>query len=143
VSEGLRVGETLTIPWSEIRFRTSRSGGPGGQNVNKTATRVEILFDVAGSPSLSTAQRARILSRLRGYIDREGELRLVSQESSSQHRNRQDGIERLKVLLENALRPRRRRVSTRPTKASRERRLQAKRRRSLDKRQRRPVRHDD
>lgn len=120
----------LTIPLSELQFRFSRSGGPGGQHVNRSETRVELLYDVANSPSLSDAQCARILERLDRVIDQEGILHLVSSESRSQHQNRQHVISRFRVLLQSALRQRKARRPTRPSEAAIERRLEEKRRRS-------------
>jgi ribosome-associated protein len=97
---------------------------------------VELLFDVANSPSLSEPQRARILKRLAGYIDSAGVLRLVAQSERSQLRNRQEVVARFQALLRQALKRRKRRRPTRPTAASKERRLREKRRRSEIKRRR-------
>ena len=130
---------TLSIPLDELSFRFSRAGGPGGQHVNRSETRVELMFDVAGSPSLNEWQRGRIMEKLAGHIDSQGLLHLAASSERSQYRNRQEAIERFRVLLARALRPRRRRRPTRPTSASRERRLQQKRRRSDTKRERRTV----
>jgi ribosome-associated protein len=134
----IQINRDLAIPLDEIQFRFSRSGGPGGQNVNRTATRVELLFDVASSPSLSEAQRQRLQERLSGQVDSTGTLRLVSQDTPSQWRNRQEVLERFRALLAGALRPRRRRIATRPSRAARQARLAAKKRRSETKRRRRP-----
>ena len=130
------VNDDLAIPEDEVTLRFARSGGPGGQNVNRTATRVELLFDVARSPSLNERQRARIMARLHGYIDREGVLHLFSQATRSQWQNRQDAVERLRLLLAGALHVRPPRRPTRPSAAARERRLQQKRRRGALKRER-------
>jgi len=116
----LRITNNLTIPLSELRFRFARSSGPGGQHVNRSATRVELLFDVMGSPSLTEAQRERALKALAPYIDSDGVLHLVS-----------------------AMRVPKRRRPTRPSRAAQERRLASKRRRSEIKRQRSPVRAED
>lgn len=141
--EILPITDQLAIPLSELGFRFSRSGGPGGQHVNRTATRVELLFDVAHSPSLTEEQRQRLLKRLAGRIDSEGILRVAAQSERSQLRNRQEAIERLQTLLRQALHiPKRRRRSKVPRWA-RERRLAEKRRRSETKRYRRKVRGDD
>lgn len=137
--DALRIGDDMAIPLTELRFRFTRSGGPGGQKVNRTATRVELLFDVRNSPSLSDEQRLLISSRLRGYIDGEGVLHLVSQATSSQRRNREDVTQRLRNLLAHSSRPTRKRRATRPSLAAREGRLRHKRKRSLAKRHRRPV----
>ncbi|MFQ6033362.1 MAG: alternative ribosome rescue aminoacyl-tRNA hydrolase ArfB [Candidatus Bipolaricaulia bacterium] len=133
----LKITEGVEIPLEELRFRFSRSGGPGGQHVNRVETRVELLFDVRRSAHLSDSQRARILEGLKGYIDNEGVLHLFSRATRSQWQNREEVIERFRELLAAALRPRRRRRPTRPSRGARERRLAAKRRRSERKRQRR------
>lgn len=136
MAEDIRVG-SLEIPLSEIRFRFARSGGPGGQNVNKRETQVELLFDVAASPSLGPRQRERVLRKLASRIDGDGRLRLVATEERTQGRNREIAIERLRELLAEALKPdppKRRR--SRPSKAAVERRLEEKRARSKTKRQR-------
>jgi ribosome-associated protein len=139
----LRITATLTIPLSELRFRFARSSGPGGQHVNRSATRVELLFDVAGSPSLTEAQRERVLKTLASYIDSEGVLHLASQTFRSQLRNREEVVERFRMLMHKAMRIPKRRRPTRPSRAARERRLTSKRRRSELKRQRGPVKTDD
>lgn len=137
--ERLTISPELTIPLAELRFRFSRSGGPGGQHVNRTETRVELLFDVAGSPSLSEAQRARIMRRLAGHIDGAGVLRVVSSATRSQIENRADAVARFRALLSAALRRRRPRIPTRPSAAAHERRLTAKRERAGVKAARRKV----
>jgi ribosome-associated protein len=137
--ETLRISEQLEIPLAELRFRFSRSGGPGGQHVNRSATQVELLFDVGGSASLSEEQRTLVMRRLRRHIDRDGTLHLVSSSTRSQYRNRQEVLARFARLMERALRVRPPRRPTRPTAAARERRLAEKRRRSEAKRMRRKV----
>lgn len=134
--ETIQINTTLFIPLGEISFRFSRSGGPGGQHVNRSETRVELLFDVANSPSLNEEQRARLLERLVHRIDKEGVLHLVSEESRSQRLNREVVIERFVSLLQTALRPHRRRRPTRPSQAAREQRLEQKRRQSRKKQSR-------
>ena len=138
--ERLRISDELAIPLAELSFRFSRSSGPGGQHVQKSSTRVELLFDVTNSPSLAEEQRTLILERLAGYLDSTGVLHLVSQSERSQLRNREEVIARLQSLLQQALRRRKRRRSTRPTAASRERRLRKKRQRSQIKEWRGDVR---
>jgi ribosome-associated protein len=138
--ESLRISSKVTIPRSELRFRFSRSSGPGGQHVQKSSTRVELLFDVASSPSLTDEQRARVAERLSGYVDSAGVLHLVAQSERSQWRNREEVVERFQALMRKALRPRKRRRSTRPTAASKEKRLRKKRLRSETKRRRGKVR---
>lgn len=129
-------GPSVVIPLSELRYRFSRSSGPGGQHVNRTATRVELLFDVRNSPSLDEQQRGRVLTALAPYIDKEGVLHLVSSTSRSQLRNREEVTMRFETLIRRALRLPRRRRPTRPTRESQEMRLAAKRRRSQIKRER-------
>ena len=141
--EHLTISPELAIPLAELRFRFSRSGGPGGQHVNRSETRVELIFDVAGSPSLSEAQRARILHRLAGYIDAAGVLRIVSTATRSQMENRADAVARFRALVSAALRRRRPRIPTRPSAAAHERRLAAKRTRSSVKAARRKVGRDE
>jgi ribosome-associated protein len=139
----LRITKTLTIPLSELGFRFARSSGPGGQHANRSATRVELLFDVAGSSSLTEAQRERALKVLASYIDSEGVLHLVSQTFRSQLRNREEVVERFRTLMHRAMRVPKRRRPTRPSRAAQERRLASKRRRSEIKRQRGSVRVED
>lgn len=139
----LRITNTLTISLSELRFRFARSSGPGGQHVNRSATRVELLFDVAGSPSLTEAQRERALKALAPHIDGDGVLHLVSQTFRSQLRNREEAVERFRTLMHKAMWVPKRRRPTRPSRAARERRLASKRRRSEIKRQRGPVTAED
>ena len=138
------INADLAIPAAELRYRFSRSGGPGGQHVNRSETRVELLFDVAHSPSLTEDQRARILNRLPGYIDHEGVLRIVSSATRSQLDNRADATARFQSLLQAALKRRKHRVPTRPSAAARGRRLDSKRMRSGVKKTRRlPPTSDD
>ena len=139
----LRITNILTIPLSELRFRFTRSSGPGGQHVNRSATRVELLFDVAGSPSLTEAQREQALKALAPYIDSDGILHLVSQTFRSQLRNREEVVERFRTLMHKAMRVPKRRRPTRPSRTAQERRLANKRRRSEIKRQRGPVTAED
>jgi len=139
----LDVSPELRLPLTELEFRATRSGGPGGQHVNTSSTRVELWWDVAASPSLTDEQRLRLLNRLGSRLDSAGRLRLVSSESRSQLRNRESVTERLREVVARALtvpRPRRR---TKPTRASKIAREEAKRRRSAVKRERRPPRDDD
>jgi ribosome-associated protein len=130
--ESIQVTRTVAIPVSEIELRFSRSSGPGGQHAQKTETRVEATFDVEASAALSDVQKARVLRRA-GPV-----LRAVAQDERSQARNRELAVERLVDALREALKVERRRRPTKPTAASRERRLQEKRRRSETKQLRRP-----
>jgi ribosome-associated protein len=139
---GVRVTRTLEIPADEIDLSFSTSSGPGGQNVNKSETRVNLTWNVKESRALGPRQRDRILKRLSNRINSSGRLHLSSSRYRSQWRNREDVTARLQELVADALRPAKRRVETSPTTASREKRLQAKRRRSQMKRARRPVDDD-
>ncbi len=134
--ERLPIDDQVSIPLAELQFRFSRSSGPGGQHVQKSSTRVELYFDVLGSPSLTEEQRARILSRLASYIDSVGLLHLVAQSERSQLRNREEVTARLQALLRQALKRRKRRRPTQPTAASQELRLRRKRERGELKRTR-------
>jgi ribosome-associated protein len=136
VADPVRITRSLAIPLAEIELRTSRSSGPGGQHAQKTETRVEAVFDVDASESLSDAQRARIRERVGPVV------RAVAQDERSQARNRELALERLAAALAAALRRDRPRRPTRPTKAAKERRLAGKRRRGVDKRLRRPPADD-
>lgn len=127
------------IPVSELSFRFSRSSGPGGQHVNRTETRVELLFDLENSPSLSGNQRARALEILAPYVDKRGIVHLVSQSSRSQRRNREEVVDRFRSLMQDALKMPKRRRATHPGRAAREKRLQEKKRRGETKRSRREV----
>jgi ribosome-associated protein len=133
----LDVAPGLTIPWSELEFQATRSGGPGGQHVNTSSTRVELRWNLSASPSLTESQRDRLRSRLAGRLSAEGTIRVVASATRSQHRNRELAIERLQALVAKALQVARPRKPTRPTRASRERRLDSKRRRGAIKRERR------
>ncbi|HXQ86936.1 MAG TPA: alternative ribosome rescue aminoacyl-tRNA hydrolase ArfB [Gaiella sp.] len=128
--ESIRVTRSVSLHPDEIELRVSRSSGPGGQHANKAETRVEAVFDVEASASLSAAQKRRVVARA-GPV-----LRAVAQDERSQARNRELAVERLVAKLAEALRVERRRRPTRPTAASRERRLAEKRRRADVKRKR-------
>jgi len=133
----------LVVPESEITVRRTRSGGPGGQNVNKVATRIELEFDVGRTRALDDDQRARVRERLGSRLSREGVLRVVSQRFRSQVRNEEDARARLAALLAAALAVPRKRRATRPTGPSRRERLAAKRRRAQLKGSRRTPRDED
>ena len=133
----------VAIPLGELGFRASRSGGPGGQHVNTSSTRVELWWDAAGSPSLSADQRALLLQRLGHRLTEDGKLRLVAGSTRSQAQNKEETIERFRVLLARALAPVKRRKPTRPGRAAKERRLAQKRQQSERKAQRRPPRNDE
>lgn len=135
--EPLRINDHLAIPMAEFELRATRSGGPGGQHVNTSSTRIELVWDVAASPSLDEAQRTRLLERLASRLDSAGRLRLVAQGERSQLRNREAVLARLATVVRQALVVPRKRKATRPTKASKEKRLTQKKQRGQLKRQRR------
>ncbi len=132
----LQITPTLAIPDHELVERFVRSGGPGGQNVNKVATAVELRFDVAGSPSLPEAVKARMLARRDRRLTDEGVLVISAQRFRTQDRNREDARERLAALVAAALVAPKKRVATKPGRGAIERRLGAKRGRSDTKRRR-------
>jgi ribosome-associated protein len=129
--ESIRVTRSVLLPLAEIDFRFSRSSGPGGQHANRSETRVEALFDVESSRALTAVQKRRVVARTGPTI------RAVAQDERSQWRNRELAVERIAEQLRAALKVERRRKPTKPTAASRERRLEDKRRRSDTKRMRR------
>ena len=127
----IRVTRSVEVPTAEIELRFSRSSGPGGQHAQKASTRVEATFDVDASSALSAGQKARVTARLGPVV------RAVAQDERSQLRNRQLAVERLVGELRRALRVEQPRRATRPTKASQQRRIDAKRQRTETKQQRR------
>jgi ribosome-associated protein len=134
--ESIRVSRSVLLPVSEIELRVSRSSGPGGQHAQKSSTRVEAVLDVEASSALTETQKRRVVARA-GPV-----LRAVAQDQRSQSRNRELATERLVEKLRAALAVPRRRVATKPTAAARERRLEAKRRRSRTKTLRKPPGQD-
>lgn len=132
----LRVSDELSIPLSEIEFRYSTSGGPGGQHANRSATRVTVLFSVAEAQCLREDQRETLLRRLEPRLDSDGVLQVNSQDSRSQRRNREIALDRLGRILAEALREARPRKPTQPTRTSTRRRVEDKRRRGRLKRER-------
>jgi len=133
VAERLRITPEVAIPLSELEFRASRASGPGGQGVNTTDSRVELRFDLAGSPSLPPDAKARALRRLATRVDASGTLRVVAQAQRSQLANRRAATERFAELLAGALATPKTRRPTRRTRAAKLRRLEAKRRRAATK----------
>jgi ribosome-associated protein len=142
MSDGVKVNRTLTIPPNEIEMRFSTSGGPGGQHANRSSTRAEASWNIETSGVLGPRQRQRLRERLRHRIDSNGVLRVASDTQRSQLRNREEAVGRLAKLVADALKQRRKRMATAPSKQARERRLEAKRRQSQKKRQRRKVLDD-
>jgi ribosome-associated protein len=132
----IEIMHDVSIDEDELVFKVSRSGGPGGQNVNKLNTRVTLLFDVSNCGSLNDLQKQRILTRLASRADRNGVLRVVSQKYRTQGANRKAAVERLQQLLNDALKIRPVRKKSKVPYAAKQRRLEEKRRRSLLKRQR-------
>jgi ribosome-associated protein len=127
-SESIRVTRSVVLPLAEIQLRTSRSSGPGGQHAQKSETRVEAVFDVEASTALTDAQKRRVVAKA-GPV-----LRAVAQDERSQLRNKDLAVDRLVESLREALKVPRRRVATKPSAASKQRRLEAKKRRSQVKR---------
>lgn len=133
----LAVNESLSIPRSELDVRVSRSSGAGGQHVNKTSSRVEIFWNVLGSRALNEEQRDRLREKLASRMTSDGSVRVVASDMRSQSRNRELAEERLAELVRRALIVPRKRRATKPTKASKEARLESKKRHSTKKAERR------
>lgn len=130
------IRDQLVIPEHELTFTTSRSGGPGGQHVNKVSSRVTLWFDIEASPSLSATQKRHIRTRLATRVNREGVLQVVAQEYRSQRVNRETAIEHFANLLREVLTPVRPRHKTRVPIAAKRRRLDQKKHRSKTKQKR-------
>lgn len=138
----LTVTPSLSIPRAELTFRASRAGGPGGQHVNTSSTRVELLWSVATSSALDELQRARLTEKLGRRLDGSGTLRVVASDSRSQRQNRERAELRLAAMVADALVVPKRRKPTRPTRAAKQARLDQKKRRSSLKKDRRTKRDD-
>lgn len=132
----------VEVPEQELEFRFILASGPGGQNVNKVATAVQLRFDVRASPSLPEPVRERLLQLAGNRVSKDGVLLITAKRHRTQERNRQDALERLRDLLRRASRPPKPRRKTRPSKAAREKRMQAKRQQSDKKRARRSPQGD-
>ncbi len=132
----VRITARVAIPADELAFTASRSGGPGGQNVNKVSTRITLWFDLDASPSLTDTDKDRIRRALGNRIGKDGVLRIVSQTTRSQATNKELAVARFAELLRDALTPPPPRTRTRPTLASKHRRLDAKKQHAALKRQR-------
>lgn len=133
----LVVDSYLSIPRSELTFRATRAGGPGGQHVNTSSTRIELLWNLERSRAISEEQRERLRARLATRLDADGGVRVVASAFRSQLRNRQDAEERLSALIRRGLAVPKARKKTRPHRGAVENRLQTKRKRSEKKRERR------
>ena len=133
----LDVTPTLRIPRGELSYRASRAGGPGGQHVNTSSTRIELLWDLPNSMAVTEDERRRIQTKLAARLDADGNVRVVASDRRSQLQNREAADVRLASLVRNALHVPRKRRATAPTKASKERRLSEKKRQSEKKRDRR------
>lgn len=134
--EDLSIQKGLVIPGGELTMTASKSGGPGGQHVNKTSSRVTLEWDVTNSTVLNDSDRRRVLTRLATYINADGIIKVSSSENRSQLRNREDARERLAELLRNALKRPKRRKKTKPSLGAQRRRLEAKKKRSAIKKSR-------
>ncbi len=139
---GIEAGPALRIPRHELVYHATPAGGPGGQHVNRVATRVELWWNVATSGALTDRQRSVLQERLASRLDREGWLRVVAADSRSQLRNRETATSRLAALVAAALKPKKPRKRTRVPAAAKQARLEAKRRRSEAKRLRGRVRDE-
>lgn len=137
----LSVTPTLSIPRSELQYRATRSGGAGGQHVNTSSTRIELLWDLPGSTAVSDEQRERIRQKLAARLDSDGMVRVVSSEHRSQGQNREAADKRLVALVRQALVIQKKRKATKPTKSSKEKRLNEKKKHS-DKKKNRKVDFD-
>lgn len=139
MSEGtIEVDANVRIPRSELQVRASRAGGPGGQHVNTSSTRIELVWNLATSTAVSGEQRARLMVKLASRLDATGALRIVASDRRSQQQNRAAAEERLGDIVRKALIVPKKRRPTKPTKASKERRITEKKRRGQTKRNRRP-----
>ena len=139
----VQVSSRVSIDDSELHFSFARSGGPGGQNVNKVNTKAVLRWSVYESTSLKAAVKTRFLKRYANRINEEGELVIASDQHRTQLKNKKECLDRLADMIRAVLVPPKKRKKTKPTRASKERRLSAKKQRSEKKRRRRPVARDD
>ena len=135
-SDPIEISAGVLVPREELVLRASRSSGPGGQHVNTSSTRIELVWDIAASPSIDDDMRARLMQRLASRVDSAGKIRLVAQSERSQLRNRDAVIERFGKMIRAALVEQKNRKATKPTRASKRKRIEAKKRRAAVKKQR-------
>lgn len=133
----------IAVDDTEIREEFVRASGPGGQHVNKSSTAVQLRFNVLESPSLSDTVRARLLRKLGSRLTSEGDLVITAQEHRSQARNREEALARLRAMIEDGMRVPKKRKKTRPTRASQQARVEAKKKRGEKKQRRGPIRPED
>jgi len=133
----LRVSSRLSIPRSELQYKASRSGGAGGQHVNTSSTRIELLWNLPQSVAVTDEERARLHTKLASRLDSDGMVRVVASDRRSQAQNKQAADERLVALVRHALAVPKKRRATKPTRTSKEKRLAEKKRHSEKKRERR------
>lgn len=138
----LSIEQNWQIPEKDLKFHYARSGGPGGQHVNKVATKAELRFDLAGTTALSDAQKARLRRAFPAHITEAGELLLTSEKYRSRRRNEEDALERLAQMLRSIRRPPKPRIPTKVTLAQKRRRIEQKRLRGAQKRLRAGDRFD-
>jgi ribosome-associated protein len=136
-SSYLNITPELAIPRTELQYRATRSGGPGGQHVNTSSTRIELLWDLNESRAISEEQRQRLRQRLAPRLDSNGMVRVVASDRRSQNQNRKEADERLAALVKHALHVPKKRRPTKPTKAAKERRISEKKKLSEKKKNRR------
>lgn len=136
-NDPIEISAGVLVPHEELILRASRSSGPGGQHVNTSSTRIELVWDIASSPSIDDDMRARLMQRLSNRVDSSGKIRLVAQSERSQLRNRDAVIERFGKMIRGALVEQKLRKATKPTKASKRKRIEAKKHRAAVKQQRR------
>ena len=134
----LPVNESISIPRSELQYRASRAGGAGGQHVNTSSTRIELLWDLTHSTAVDETARQRLLEKLAARLDAEGKVRVVASDRRSQLQNRESAEARLVEIVRRALVIPKKRKATRPSKAAKQRRLTDKKKRSNQKKDRRP-----
>lgn len=137
--DDLRVSSRVTLPASDLSWTASRSGGPGGQNVNKVATKVDLRFDLEGTEALTDTQKARLRRLARNQLDADGRVMVTSSATRDQHRNLEDAREKLATLVRRSLTPPKKRKKTKPSRRAKERRLKEKKQRAETKLARKPV----